>query len=130
MNLDTPKKNKDKQAMANEEVKGEGYEVQYELDSGTVFFKGEISLGGPKDYAPIVKLLDAAANTSPPILTLNVQELEFLNSSGISMLSKFVLGMRKKKSQLVVLGSKAMPWQAKSLKNLERLLPGLKLLVE
>jgi hypothetical protein len=36
---------------------------------------------------------------------------------------------KKKKTQLVVLGSKKMPWQSKSLKNLERLLPGLKLVV-
>jgi hypothetical protein len=39
--------------------------------------------------------------------------------------------MRKKKGiQLIVLGSKKVPWQGKSLKNLERLLPGLKLIVE
>jgi hypothetical protein len=47
------------------------------------------------------------------------------------MLSKFVLGMKKNKStQLIVLGSKKVPRQNKSLKNLERLLPGLKLVVE
>jgi hypothetical protein len=47
------------------------------------------------------------------------------------MLSKFVIGFRKRKNvQLVVIGSKNIPWQAKSLKNLEKLLPGLKLQVE
>lgn len=116
--------------MSNQEVKGEDYQVQYDPTSSTVYFKGEISLGGPKDYAPIVKLLDEVAGLASSTLTLNVKELGFLNSSGISMLSKFVLGMRKKKTQLVVVGSKIMPWQAKSLKNLERLLPGLKLVVE
>jgi hypothetical protein len=46
-------------------------------------------------------------------------------------LSKFVLSMRKKTGvQLVVLGSHDMPWQGKSLKNLEKLLPGLKLEIE
>lgn len=116
--------------MSNPEVKSDDYHVQYDPASSTVYFKGEISLGGPKDYAPIVKLLDEVASLASSTLTLNVKELGFLNSSGISMLSKFVLGMRKKKIQLVVLGSKTMPWQAKSLKNLERLLPGLKLVVE
>ncbi len=117
--------------MTNQEVKGDDYQVQYDPASTTVYFKGEISLGGPKDYAPIVSLLNEVANLKPRSITLNVKELAFLNSAGISMLSKFVLGMRKNKGiQLVVLGSKKMPWQGKSLKNLERLLPGLKLVVE
>jgi hypothetical protein len=60
-----------------------------------------------------------------------LRNLVFVNSSGISMLSKFVLSMRKKTGvQLVVLGSNDMPWQGKSLKNLEKLLPGLKLEIE
>jgi hypothetical protein len=64
-------------------------------------------------------------------MTLDLRNLAFVNSSGISMLSKFVLSMRKKKGvQLVVLGSNDMPWQGKSLKNLEKLLPGLKLEIE
>lgn len=117
--------------MSNQEVKGDGYQVQYDPASATVYFQGEIALGGPKDYAPIVNLLNEVAALEPKIITLNVKELAFLNSSGISMLSKFVLGMRKKKgTQLVVIGSKKMPWQGKSLKNLERLLPGLKLVVQ
>lgn len=117
--------------MSNQEVKGNDYQVQYDTASATVYFQGEIALGGPKDYAPIVNLLNEVADLEPKTITLNVRELAFLNSSGISMLSKFVLGMRKKKgSQLVVLGSKKMPWQSKSLKNLERLLPGLKLVVQ
>lgn len=127
----TSEEKKEKQFMANQEVKGDDYQVQYEPASSTVYFKGDITLGSPKDYVPIVKLLDQAANSDPDTLTLNVKELAFLNSSGISMLSKFVLGMKKKKgTQLVVLGGKKVPWQGKSLKNLERLLPGLKLVVE
>ncbi len=117
--------------MSDKEVKAEDYHVQYEIETATVYFQGTISLGSPKDYAPIVNLMNEASDLAPPILTLNLKNLAFLNSSGISMLSKFVLGMRKKKgTQLVVFGSKKMPWQVKSLKNLERLLPGLKLVVQ
>jgi hypothetical protein len=117
--------------MANQEVKGDDYEVQYDPASATIYFRGAISLGGPKQYAPIVNLLNESADLDPRTLTINLKELEFLNSSGISTLSKFVVGMRKKRgTQLIVLGSKKMPWQSKSLKNLERLLPGLKLVLE
>ncbi|HEY9704849.1 MAG TPA: hypothetical protein V6C58_20580 [Allocoleopsis sp.] len=112
-------------------VTGEDYQVEYNSTSEMIEFKGHISLGGPKEYAPIVNLLNKVADLELPIMTLNIKQLAFLNSSGISMLSKFVLGMRKKKgTQLIVLGSKKIPWQYKSLKNLERLLPGIKLVVE
>jgi hypothetical protein len=117
--------------MENLEVKSDDYQVEYDPELGSVYFNGEISLGGMSDYAPIVSLLNKVAAAKLEIMTLNVKELAFLNSSGISMLSKFVLGMKKNKStQLIVLGSKKVPWQNKSLKNLERLLPGLKLVVE
>lgn len=33
--------------MANQEIKGEDYIVQFDSDSVTVNFKGELSLGGP-----------------------------------------------------------------------------------
>lgn len=117
--------------MGIQEIKGPDYSIQYEPESVTVSFQGELSLGGPADYAPIVELLDEVANPEPPAITLNLKKLEFLNSSGISMLSKFVITVRKKKTiQLLVVGSHDVPWQQKSLKNLEKLLPTLKLELE
>jgi hypothetical protein len=120
-----------KHSMVLRVVQGEDYIVEPDTDSTTVNFKGELSLGGANEYEPITNLLNEVAATNPPIMTVNLRELAFLNSSGISMLSKFVLGLRKKKgTQLVILGSNDMPWQGKSLKNLEKLLPGLKLEIE
>ena len=117
--------------MSMQEIKGEDYSIQYDRESVTVSFIGELSLGGPAEYAPIVELLDDVANPEPPTITLNLKKLEFVNSSGISMLSKFVISVRKKKTiQLLVLGSNDVPWQQKSLKNLEKLLPTLKLELE
>ncbi|MEG4498137.1 hypothetical protein QUB05_13070 [Microcoleus sp. F10-C6] len=117
--------------MGIQEIKGEDYSIKYDRESVTVIFQGELSLSGPAEYAPIVQLLDEVANPEPPTITLNLKNLEFVNSSGISMLSKFVITVRKKKMiQLLVLGSKDVPWQQKSLKNLEKLLPTLKLELE
>lgn len=114
--------------MTAQEIKGEDYSVQYDADSVTVKFQGDLALGSPKEYAPINGLLNEIADSGPEAMILDLKELAFLNSSGISMLSKFVLGLRKKKDiQLVVLGSKSMPWQGKSLKNLQKFLPSLKL---
>jgi hypothetical protein len=117
--------------MGIQEIKGQDYSIQYDPQSVTVCFQGELSLGGPSEYAPIVELLDEVAENEPPAITLNLKKLDFVNSSGISMLSKFVISVRKKKTiQLLVLGSNDIPWQQKSLKNLEKLLPTLKLELE
>ena len=114
--------------MATQDIKGEDYAVEYYADSKTVKFQGELALSGPKEYAPINALLNDVLATSPEVMAIDLRELAFLNSSGISMLSKFVLGLRKKKeTQLIILGSNDMPWQGKSLKNLQKFLPSLKL---
>ena len=114
-----------------QEIKGQDYSIQYDPQSVTVSFQGELCLDGASDYAPIVDLLEEVANPEPPHITLNLKKLDFVNSSGINMLSKFVITVRKKKTiQLLVLGSTDVPWQQKSLKNLEKLLPTLKLELE
>lgn len=110
------------------EIKGENYNVSYDENTCTVNFSGALRLTGLKDYGHILNLLNNTADKEPSKIILNLQELNFLNSSGISMLSKFVIGMRKRKSiQVIVLGSRQIPWQGKSLKNLQRLMPGLTL---
>jgi hypothetical protein len=117
--------------MTMPEIKGDDYSVQYDPDSVTFYFQGELSLGGPPEYAPIAQLLDDILNEGPSAIAIDLKKLEFLNSSGISLLSKFVINARKKKiTQVVVKGSYDIPWQEKSLKNLEKLMPSLRLELE
>ncbi|MEM9540394.1 MAG: STAS domain-containing protein [Cyanobacteria bacterium P01_E01_bin.42] len=100
------------------------YEVSYDAETITIYFKGELALGGASEYEPIKNLLNDIVEAQPATITLNLEELEFCNSSGISMLSKFVLGLRKKKGiEVFVSGSNEIPWQSKSLQNLTKLLP-------
>jgi hypothetical protein len=110
------------------EIKTEDYYVILEQEPTTVIFRGSLRLNGMDEYAPIVDLLDRAVGQSPHNLTLNIENLEFLNSSGINMLSKFVIKMRQKgEMAILVKGSQIIPWQAKSLKNLQRLMPSLEI---
>jgi hypothetical protein len=104
------------------------YCVDYDSKSTTVIFKGSLRLSGTEDYSPIAELLGDVAQQNHSLITLDLQGLEFLNSSGISMISKFVINLRKQNiSQLLIKGSDNIPWQAKSLKNLQRLMPNLTL---
>ncbi len=112
------------------EIKGKEYEVVYDQSVTTVTFKGELALMGTGEYPPIAALLDQvlaeAANQEPSQLTLNLRDLKFLNSSGINVISKFVIKVRRVGNVgMTVQGSDSIPWQAKSLVNLKRLMPGM-----
>ncbi len=109
------------------EILHDEYQVHYDEAAATVRCSGSFRLHG-EEYQPVLELLTQAADAKPAALTLDLRELQFLNSSGINTLSKFVLQVRKHAaSSVVVLGSTRFPWQEKSLKNLQRLLPALKL---
>lgn len=108
-------------------IKTDDYTIWYEPEVATAFFQGLLRLDGMEAYQPVMDILLNAIESSPSF-TINLRELEFLNSSGISMLSMFVVKARDKGTvDLVFQGSEKILWQTKSLKNLQRLMPSLKL---
>ncbi|MDH5391569.1 MAG: hypothetical protein OEY11_00150 [Gammaproteobacteria bacterium] len=111
-------------------IEDENYHVEYKPVNGQITFTGTLRLGGLSEYAPIVDCLGRAVNESNT-LTLSLKSLEFLNSSGIAMFSKFVINARNKPDfELIVIGSQDIPWQSKSLNNLKRLMPAMNLILE
>jgi hypothetical protein len=110
------------------EIKTDDYKIWYEPDSSTVSFRGFLRLEGIEAYKPVMDLMLSALEQASTSFTLNLSELEFLNSSGISMLSMFVVKVRQKGDvQMALEGSEKVLWQTKSLKNLQRLMPSLTL---
>lgn len=113
------------------EIIHDDYYVTYDPETATVTCKGSFRLRGREEYAPILQVLMAAADAKPETITLDIRTLQFLNSSGINTLSNFVLQVRKHNTSTVVIkGSSQFPWQQTSLKNFQRLLPGLQLEIE
>ncbi len=106
------------------EVKDSEYCVRYYPEIKTVAFQGELQLSGMDEYASIMTLLDEVVNQEPPVLTLDLRKLEFLNSSGVNVLLSLVIKVRDKKTmQLIVEGSENISWQSRSLNNIKRLMP-------
>jgi hypothetical protein len=94
-----------------------------------IYISGSLRLNGLAEYTPITQALKQCLNKTDKI-TIDLSQLESLNSSGIAMLSKFVIDVReKKKISLIIIGSVNIPWQGKSLKNLQRLYPALELII-
>jgi hypothetical protein len=113
------------------QVKGDGYCVSYDETTGVVKFEGTLRLRDVEEYAPIDKLLDEAKDSALEVVTVDVRALRFLNSAGITVLFRFVLKMRQQAtSQVIVQGADGVPWQGRSLPNLEKLMPELQLVME
>lgn len=113
------------------EVRGEDYHVVYHPETTAIRCSGTLRLRGAEEYAPIVRLFSDVADQQPETIILDLKGLRFLNSSGINVLSKFVIRVRNQKhTQLIIRGSGNFPWQGKSLKNLKRLMPDMRLELE
>ena len=109
-------------------LEDENYKISFDEEQACIAMSGILRLSGSAEYAPIVEFLDELLALEGQDICIDLTNLEFMNSSGIAVLSKFMISARKKQSGGVkVLGSQSIPWQAKSLKNLQRLLPALEL---
>jgi hypothetical protein len=114
-----------------QEIYGEDYIVSYGKEGNTITFNGILRLSGTAGYRPIAQFLDEILDSGVKALTLDLRELKLLNSSGITMLSKFVIHARQYPDlALVVKGSQSIFWQERSLGNLQRLLPSMELYLE
>jgi hypothetical protein len=111
-------------------IQTDDYSIRHDVESGIVYFRGFLRLDGIEKYQPVIDILVNAVNQSSNLI-IDLRELEFLNSSGISMLSMFIVKVRDRGTvNLILKGSNKVLWQTKSLKNLQRLMPSLTLQFE
>ena len=111
------------------EVVGKKYSVRFDSQTATICCSGILDVRGKEGYQPILDLFDAVIELQPEIITLDVRQLEFLNSSGITAIgSGLVIKARKKgHSRLVFYCSDKYPWQKRSMKGISRLMPDIEL---
>ncbi|MDM8567225.1 hypothetical protein QUF74_16445 [Candidatus Halobeggiatoa sp. HSG11] len=115
------------------EIRAEKYSVVYDPDNAVVHCNGALLLNGAKEYEPILQLLNAAANGQKDNLTINLCDLKFLNSSGINMVTRFIINVFDVEAldiALTIKGQKKVAWQEKLLKNLQRLAPNLNTMLD
>jgi hypothetical protein len=111
-------------------IEGENYWVDYAPERALIVIGGVLRLSGLDEYTPVTEVLNEALSAHKAI-TLDLRQLEFLNSSGIGMLLKFVIEARNKQDvSLNFRGSSTVPWQRKSLVGLQRLMPEINLDIE
>ena len=104
------------------EIKRDNYSIEYKKKNRLVKMSGTLRLQDKDEYREIFELLTKAANETTGLpLTLDMKNLVYLNSSGISSLSLFIIKMRQLDKYISIKGSNSIPWQVKSLSNFQKL---------
>ncbi len=104
------------------ELKGEDYHVHYNNEKNAIEFEGTLRLRDSADYQNLSDMLQTVYNNASAMLVLDFRNLQFLNSSGINTISKFIINARKsEKVQVKIIGNNEISWQQKSLRNLQKL---------
>ena len=109
------------------EIKGEDYSVTYDSAAATVVLRGKLRLYDYVAWQPIERLLLEVTATQSSAITLDIRDLEFINSSGIDMLFRFAYKVSNQAhSWLTVrLLDKAAIWQQRLLSTIEMMVPSL-----
>tara|TARA_B100000131_G_C18048437_1_gene585375 strand:+ start:63 stop:401 length:339 start_codon:yes stop_codon:yes gene_type:complete len=96
----------------------------YIIDSSLlnkIIISGSMRLPSPLSYDQPFSLIKKALNESTDILNINLTELEYLNSSGITSLARIIIQARKDNKSLKLIINKNIPWQNKTLSSLQNL---------
>jgi len=105
------------------------YSVEFKEEEKKVVFIGTLRLQGKEQYQEIYDLLVKASKIAGDSLDIDMRELKFLNSSGISSLSLFMIQLRKQNVRIRIFGSSAISWQVKSLQNFQKLYNQVEILI-
>ena len=100
-----------------------GYEI--EVGTGTAALRGVLRLASPLAYeelfAPIRTALDETKGTDG--LTIDIRQLQFLNSCGVTALSRLILHARSQQLPIGFIGAGSVAWHGRTLSSLQRLYP-------
>lgn len=109
------------------EISGKNYAVDHQSGTSTVSFRGTLRFREISDYDSIEQLLHRVADENPDGITLDLQQLEYLNSSGITAISMFIYKLNERHQQIqpTIKISKKYSWQSRLLKNLTQIVSTL-----
>ncbi|MBK7829680.1 hypothetical protein [Nannocystis sp.] len=103
-------------------VEAEEYSIRFDQSAAKVSFHGAMRLRGPREYDDMKGLLRHALSFNFPQLELDFSGLKFLNSSGLGTIGQFIVDARRAgTSRILLRGSHAHSWQARSLGTLHRI---------
>jgi hypothetical protein len=105
----------------------EEYAVSIGEGRASARLEGILRLATPIAYQAVLQPIQACIEARPGSFRLDMASVSFMNSSGITALSRLVMAARQHDVPLVCVVDDAVPWQRKTLSSLQRLYPKLQL---
>ena len=103
------------------------FEVHCDPDGQGATLSGVLRLESPLAYKPLLGPLMEALERGPACFRLDLARLSFMNSSGITALSRLIIAARAHDTRLVAVVDDSVLWQRKTLSSLQRLNPRLEI---
>ncbi len=101
------------------------YKIHFDSPN-KVIISGVLRLQSPNIYddlfAPIRDTISQGQS-----MTMDIQNVSFLNSSGITALARLIIVARTHDAPFFIIGKEEIPWQKKSIVSLKRLWPKLEI---
>ena len=107
--------------------------LAFDESTHTMNIEGSMRLANLAEYEPVKRMLvdgSQKVGAAGGVFTLDLSGLIFVNSSGITTISMFILYAKKQQNPKIrIVGSKEISWQEKSLENFSRLWPEVKVVM-
>lgn len=106
---------------------------EYSLEFKTehhVKLAGTYRFQSPEEYKLYFEPISTKIAEATEEFVIELKEVKFMNSSGISSLGKLLIASRNLNKPLKILASQEIPWQAKGLKSFEKLGSQIKVVIE
>lgn len=108
------------------QIQGDKFTITYHPEMAKIECAGFLNLRGKEGYKEIADLFEKVLDQSPSPekIILDLREVEFLNSSGITTIGGFVIKVRNKGGvRLLIQCSSKYSWQSRSMVGLQKLMP-------
>lgn len=102
------------------------YTLVMHEDGNGATLKGVLRMHSPAAYKKMFNRLRECLERAQRF-TLDISELSFMNSSGVTNLSRLVIAARSLNKDFVCVVNEDIPWQRKTLSSLQRLYKGIEL---
>ncbi|MCP4049617.1 MAG: hypothetical protein GY730_02810 [bacterium] len=101
-------------------IETEDYKIDC-TDKRKAVISGVLRLQSPISYNEAFKNIKKHMEDSPDSYTIDISELIFLNSAGITSFARLILLARNKDITINFIGKQDIPWQQKSIVSLKKL---------
>ena len=101
-------------------IKTEEYNINCS-DPNKVNIKGSMRLPSPLSYENLFEPIKNHIENATDQYVINIENLDYLNSSGLTALARILILGRSLKKPIKILANNNIPWQKKSLLSLEKL---------